>query len=96
MDERRVTGGIVVCSSKSTDRAGFNGERLHGGNDVRLQLDDFWRRSCANSGDPERSSGSVVEFERFQLHSVHVGADKHLLHNDIDLIEVLGTDETLN
>ena len=68
---------------------------LRGGNDVRLQLEDFRRRLRANARDAHRASRGVVVLERLQLHGVHVGGGEHLAGGGIDLVEVGRADEAL-
>ena len=52
---------------------------LRGGDDVRLQLEQFRRRLRANAGDAQPPPArEVVEFEGLQLHRGHVGGGENL------------------
>lgn len=81
--------------SEGSDGAAFHHERLRGGNDLGLQLEDCRRRLRTDAGDTRRGGGGVVEFERLQRHRVHIGGGEHLFFGGVELLQISGADEAL-
>src|SRR5207244_12107550 len=79
LDDGRVESRIVVRRGERANGTGFHRKRLHAGNDVGLQLDEFRRRLRANARDPNRAARGVVVLEALQPHRVHIGGGEDLV-----------------
>ena len=62
VDHHRVNRGVLVSGGERADRAGCRREWRHGGNDVRLQLEQFGGRLRDNARDAELPGREVVAF----------------------------------
>lgn len=93
-DEGFVGGGIAVRSGEGADGAGFREAGFHGGDDVRLELDDFRCRLRANARDSRRAGRGVVVFESLQLHRGGIRSREHLAGGGVEFVEVGGAGET--
>ncbi len=88
--------GIIGRGDERGRISGFHRERGHGGNQVRLQLEQFRGRLRDNAREANVLARDVVVFEGLQLHAGHVGAGENLAGGGIDLVEIRRADETLD
>src|SRR4029077_10096420 len=96
LNHGRVGGGIIVRSRERPNRASFHGKRLHGSYDVRLQLEDFWRRLCANAGYALRGCRGIVVLEGIQPHRSQIGTGKDIAGGGVNFVEIRSANKTLN
>jgi PAS domain S-box-containing protein len=95
-DEGRVKGGIVVPGGERADGAAAQVKRTRSGDYVCLQFQDSRRRSRADAGDAQPSTGrQVVAFEAFQLHRSHAGSGENFFFGGKDVFQVRRAHEAL-
>ncbi len=96
VDDHGIQGGSIVRSGECANGTLFNRKRSDGGDNVRLQLENFRRGLRANARNTNRSSRSVIVFEGFEFHGIHIRGGKHLVGGGIDFLEVGGANEALD